>query len=154
MRAALVVTLLVSLSGLLPGATGALSASEFGTAAEAQALLDRAVVAVKAGEAAALAKFNKGEDGFRDRDLYVFCVNASDGKTTSHASPNILGQDVRSFKDKSGKAFGEEIYRGAQEGRVAKVRYVWPRPGTDAPVPKESLITRVGGQICGVGYYQ
>ena len=24
--------------------------------------------------------FNKGEGGFRDRDLYVFCDNAGDGK--------------------------------------------------------------------------
>lgn len=29
--------------------------------------------------------FNKGEGGFKDRDLYVSCANASDGIVTAHA---------------------------------------------------------------------
>lgn len=57
----------------LAGWAAPLQAAEFGTAAEANAMLQRAVVALKANKAAALAKFNKGEDGFRDRYLYVFC---------------------------------------------------------------------------------
>ena len=51
-----------------------------GTAAEAKAMLVKAVAAVKANKAKALDEFNKGEGGFLDRDLYVFCANASDGK--------------------------------------------------------------------------
>lgn len=34
------------------------------------------------------------------------------------------------------------------------VEYVWPRPGETEPSPKASYITKAGGQICGVGYYQ
>ena len=49
----------------------------YGTAEEARALLEKAVVALKADKAKALALFNSGEDGFRDRDLYVFCADAS-----------------------------------------------------------------------------
>lgn len=41
----------------------------------------------------------------------------------------------------------------AKEGHVIAIKYVWPRPGDDAPVPKECFVTRVGNQICGVGYY-
>src|SRR6516165_11929205 len=44
-----------------------------GTAAEAKAMLDRAVAAVKADKTKALDMFNKGEGGFLDRDLYPFC---------------------------------------------------------------------------------
>src|SRR6266576_2439773 len=58
--------------------------AQFGTAAEAKAMLERAVAAVKADKAKALAMFNKGEGGFKDRDLYVFCANASDGVLTAH----------------------------------------------------------------------
>ena len=47
-----------------------------GTADEAKAMLMKAVAAVKADKAKALDMFNKGEGGFRDRDLYVFCVNS------------------------------------------------------------------------------
>ena len=28
--------------------------------------------------------FNTGEGGFKDRDLYVWCANASDGIMTAH----------------------------------------------------------------------
>ena len=52
-----------------------------GTADEARAMLMKAVAAVRVDEAKALDMFNKGEGGFLDRDLYVFCANVSDGKT-------------------------------------------------------------------------
>jgi Single Cache domain 2 len=131
-----------------------LSAAEFGTAADAKSMLERAVTLLRVDPVAATAKFNKGEDGFRDRDLYVFCVNASDAKTTAHADPSILGRDVRDFKDATGKAFGEEIYKNARDGQITSVSYMFPRPGTTVPVAKESYVTRVGDQICGVGYYK
>jgi hypothetical protein len=34
------------------------------------------------------------------------------------------------------------------------VEYVWPRPGETEPLPKTAYITKVGNQICGVGYYE
>jgi hypothetical protein len=45
-----------------------------GTAEEAKAMLVKAVAAVKTDKAKALDMFNKGEGGFKDRDLYVFCA--------------------------------------------------------------------------------
>ena len=50
-----------------------------------EAMLDNAVVAVKADQPGALAMFLKGEGGFRDRDLYPFCFRSGDGKAL--ASP-------------------------------------------------------------------
>ena len=43
----------------------------YGTSEEAKTLLERAVAAVKQNKARALDMFNKGEGGFKDRDLYV-----------------------------------------------------------------------------------
>jgi len=37
--------------------------------------------------------FNEGEGGFRDRDLYVFCANASDGILTAH--PALKGEELK-----------------------------------------------------------
>lgn len=54
-------------------------AADYGTADEGKAMLERAVAAVKEDKAKALDMFNKGEGGFKDRDLYVFCANTSDG---------------------------------------------------------------------------
>jgi hypothetical protein len=39
---------------------------------------------VKEDKAKALDMFNKGEGGFKDRDLYVACAKASDGIVTAH----------------------------------------------------------------------
>src|SRR6476659_6356264 len=64
--------------------TASVWAADFGTAEEAKAMLERAVAAVKEDKAKALDMFNKGEGGSKDRDLYVFCANASDGIITAH----------------------------------------------------------------------
>src|ERR1700723_4025940 len=77
-----------------------------GTADEAKAMLMKAVSAVKADKAKALDMFNKGEGGFRDRDLYVFCANTSDGTIVAMGNPNLkqaLGIDVRAGQNSTGE---------------------------------------------------
>ncbi len=130
---------------------GLARAGEFGTAAEAKAMLEKAAAAVKADKAGALAKFAKGEGGFKDRDLYPFC-GGPDGNFTAH--PTLNGKSLRDLKDKAGKALGEEMYKVAAEGKVAEVAYMWPRPGQTEPVQKVSFVTKVGDQVCAVGYYK
>ncbi|MGA7329374.1 MAG: cache domain-containing protein [Rhodomicrobium sp.] len=124
-----------------------------GTAAEAKAMLEKAVAAVKADKAKAISMFNSGEGGFKDRDLYPFCFNISDGVTVA-APERVRGKDVRTLKDPSGKAYGEDLYKAAQEGKITAVDYMFPKPGTTNPVPKESFVTKVGDLGCGVGYYK
>jgi signal transduction histidine kinase len=140
-------------TGMLAGALASnyALASEFGTAKEARAMLDKAVVEVKKDKAAALAKFNKGEAGFKDRDLYVFCASP-DGTTTAH--PTHVGKNLKELKDKKDKAFGAEMFKVAEEGKVKQVAYMWPKPGQTDPVEKSSYVTKVGDQVCGVGYYK
>src|SRR4051794_20606121 len=58
---------------------GISSAQQSGTPDEAKALLAKAVAAVKANRADALAKFDDPDGGFRDGDLYVFCVDIRSG---------------------------------------------------------------------------
>ena len=133
--------------------TAAVAQSQFGTATEAKAMLDKAAAAVKADKTKALDQMQKGEGGFKDRDLYAFCANASDGVITAH--PSLKGQDIKTIKDKNGKALGEEMMKVAAEGKVEEVSYMWPRPGADAtPVQKVSFVTKAGDQVCGVGYYK
>ena len=133
-------------------ASSPVSAAAYGTAAEARALLERAVIEVKADPAAAMVKFNDPKGAFRDRDLYVFCANVGDGILMAH--PNVLGSDLRTIKDKNGKPFGVEMFDKAREGEITEVGYVWPRPDGGEPIEKSSYITRIGDQVCGVGYYK
>jgi hypothetical protein len=137
-----------------PGST---QQGQLGTAQEARAMLDKAVAAIKADRDLALGMFNKGEGGFRDRDLYPFCQRVSDGKGVATPLAVPIGTDVRIQKDPTGKAYGEELYAAAQkpEGQITEVSYMFPKPGTTAPaVPKVSFVTRVGDLVCGVGYYR
>jgi signal transduction histidine kinase len=130
----------------------AVEAAEFGSAAEAKTMLEKAVAAVKADKTKALKSFNEGTDGFKDRDLYPFCANAADGVFTAH--PKLAGKSLKELKDKDGKALGEAILSTAKEGAIAEVDYKWPRPGSEAAVPKVSYVTRIGDQVCAVGYYK
>jgi signal transduction histidine kinase len=134
-------------------ASAAFAQAQFGTAAEAKAMLEKAVAAVKADKTKALDQIQKGEAGFKDRDLYAFCAAAGDGVITAH--PTLKGKNIRDIKDKDGKALGEEMMKVASEGKIEEVSYMWPRPGADTtPVQKVSFVTKVSDQVCGVGYYK
>ena len=126
-------------------------AAEFGAAAEAKAMLEKAVAAVKADKAKALEMFIKGEGGFKDRDLYPFC-GGPDGNFTAH--PKLVGKSLKDLKDKANKALGAEMYKVAQAGKISEVSYMWPRPGGTDPVQKVSFVTKVSDQVCAVGYYK
>ena len=134
-------------SGSVPAAEG-----QFGTEQEARAMLDKAVTAMKENKEKALEMFNKGEGGFKDRDLYVFCANSSDGVLTAH--PYLKGEHLQDIVGKKGFPVGKEIMQNAAEGRINDVTYFWPRPGSEKPLEKHTFYTKVVGQNCGVGYYK
>jgi signal transduction histidine kinase len=145
----------IAVVALAFSASHALAQGQFGTAAEAKALLEKAINELKTNEKSALEKFAKGEGGFKDRDLYVFCFDMVTGKFTAHINPKLMGTDVRALKDpKDGSALGQKIFDMAKEGTITTVSYNFPKPGGTEPVPKESFVTRVGNQGCGVGYYK
>jgi hypothetical protein len=133
----------------------------FGTADEAKAMLVNAVAAVKADKANGLDKIAKVEGGFRDRDLYPYCFNLSDGTLHPFANPNLralFGKDYRTLKDPKGFNFGQVIFDTVTqkpEGQISEVGgMMLPKPGSDpTPVPKTVFVTKIGDLGCGVGYY-
>ena len=127
----------------------------YGSADDAKAMLAKAVAELKANKAEALAKFNKADGEFKDRDLYVYCFEVTTGKFTAHVNPRLMGTDIRAVKDpKDGSPLGQKLYDAAKEGTVTTVDYYFPRPFGTEPLPKEAYVTRVNGQGCGVGYYK
>ena len=139
--------------------TFASAAQAQGTADEAKAMLMKAAAAVKEDKAKAIDMFNKGEGGFLDRDLYVFCADLGTDKIVAVGNPNakqLLGTDLKTSKDANGKSSGEEIYTAMQkpEGEITEVSYMIAKPTDKTPTPKVSLITKVSPDLgCGVGYY-
>ena len=129
-------------------------ADEFGTKEEAAALLDRAVALLRIDKNRALDLFTTGDGGLIQNDLYVFCFVA-DGTITAH--PSFVGFDIYGSeqKDLQGTQLGESLFKAARVGGVGEVTYKQPRytTGLDKEFTKTALMTRVAGQICGVGYY-
>jgi hypothetical protein len=128
-------------------------AADFGTAEEAKAMLERAVAAVEEDKTKALDMFNKGEGGFKDRDLYVFCANASDGIITAHPYGD-KGKHLGDIQGMHGGSLGETIMQNATEGTTKETTYWFPRHPTGELLEKTVFYTKAGDQICGVGYYK
>ena len=52
----------------------------------------------------------------------------------ANAHPKLIGTDLRTIKDKTGKPFGQEMFDTASEGKISEVSYMWPRPDGTEPV--------------------
>ena len=127
-------------------------AADFGTNEQAKAMLDRAILELKANKVLAISKFNYNDTQYRDRDLFVFCFNRKDGKFTAHES--MAGWDVRTFRDAKGQPVGQRMYEIAADGKVVSVDYMSPVPGSTELALKRAYLTRVGDQVCGVSAYE
>lgn len=129
-----------------------------GTQADAKAMLEKTVAAMKTDKTKTIDEINKGAAGFLQGDIYPFCFRLSDGVIIAVGSPAgkpNIGKDERTIKDATGDPFGERLYAAAKEGQINTVSYKYPKPGPDkTPVPKESFVTVVAGLGCGVGYYK
>jgi hypothetical protein len=154
---ALVLLTFVVLAFAVLWSDGVLAGEPLGTAAEARAMLDRAIVALKADHGKALAAFNDAHNKeFRDRDLFVYCFNTGDGEFTAYEMSVLIGADIRQFKLYN-EPMGQRSYdavHAAPEGTVVAVDYQMPKPGESKPSAKEALETRVGDQACGVSYFK
>src|SRR5919106_170178 len=98
-------------------------ANDTGTEQQARAMLDRAIAALKEDETAALAAFTAGEPGFKDRDLYVFCVGP-DGVVTANGGH----RDLHVSAGREQRAGAQE--RADQPGRRPDLRRRLLRPVT------------------------
>jgi hypothetical protein len=57
-------------------------------------------------------------------------------------------------KDRTGRVFGEEIYKAGTQDEITELSYMFPRLGSDLPIQKVTFVTRAGDLGCGVGYYK
>ena len=134
---------------------GAAVAGEMATPDEAKAMSQKAQAAVnEMGSEKAFATFAADDGGFKEKDLYVFCMD-NDGVMLSHAvKPELVGKNLIDFNK-----YGDELFKnmiavstGAGEGWVD---YKWPYPGTDEIRDKTSYVmTNKEGFFCGVGAYK
>jgi methyl-accepting chemotaxis protein len=69
--------------------------------------------------------------------------------------PKLNGEDLAGFTDPAGKRLFVEMVKVAQAQGEGFVDYLWPKPGSEEPVPKVSYVKAVPGWqwIVGAGVY-
>jgi hypothetical protein len=144
-----------TLVALLAVAPSAAHAAERGTAAEAQAMLKKAVDHYgAAGRQKALSDFSAGKSPFRDRDLYVVCVASDHIIAANGAFPTSVGTSADKLLDAKGVPLGRAFWEAAGKSAEGSIRYPMVNPATSQLEVKTFFYTKVAADLlCGVGAY-
>jgi signal transduction histidine kinase len=151
--ASFVVAALLAFLGAMPVAAQGTK----GTAAEATAMVDKAIAYIKKnGREKAFAEINNPKGQFTDRDLYVVVYDIK-GKVLAHgANAKMIGRDVIELRDTDGKYFVKERVEMMSKGPNAKgwQDYKFMNPVTSQIEPKSMYIVRHEDMIVGCGIYK
>lgn len=129
-------------------------AAPHATSHEAQAMLDKAVAELaKVGPEKAFVEFNRGEAGFKDKDLYVFVFDLKGKYEASGGNPKLVGADAIDMTDAEGKPVVHAMIAAVKDAPQGRVDYIWLNRADNRVEHKRSLVRRVGDHIVGVGYY-
>jgi cytochrome c len=130
--------------------------AEARTAAEAQALAERAVTHIRdVGRERAFGDFSRPDGGFVDGELYVFCQDASGVVVAHGGNPKIVGQNMGDVRGPDGRMANAEInHLGLTEGS-GWLEFRWPNPATKRIELKAAYVLKVDDHtVCGSGYYK
>jgi signal transduction histidine kinase len=150
------ITFIVALAGLL-GVVSTTAAQSAHTPDHAKAIVEKAVSYLKTnGKEKALAAFSDPKGEFVEGDLYLFAMDASDGKLTMLAhgvNKALIGKPQIDVKDADGKAFNREMMAMLGQANTGWMTYSWPNPATKKIGAKKSFVAKVGDVIIGAGVY-
>jgi len=132
-----------------------LAAAKRGTAAEAEALVKKAIAFAKArGKDAVFAEINNPKGRFTDRDLYVFVYDLN-GKCVAHGqNPKMIGKELIDMKDADGKEFVKERVEIAKTKGSGWQDYKFTDPITKQIDHKRAYVERHEDLIFGSGIYK
>lgn len=125
-----------------------LAAQERGTADEAVAMAQKAIVAIKANKDAAYKAINDKDNDkqFHNKGLYVGVVDMQ-GTTLAHGvSPGLINKNIIDMKDPDGVFLVREFVKVAQSGKPGWVDYKWPHPETKKLEQKRTYVEPVDAQ--------
>jgi signal transduction histidine kinase len=142
-----------SLLGLM--LSGAAHAADQGTAAEAEAMVKKAVAFIKAnGEEKAYEEFTHGKL-FKDRDLYVIVYDLNGKNLAQGANPKLVGKDLIGLKDPDGKPLIQMFVDLAKtKGKGWVEGYKFLNPVSQKIEGKAMYLERVGDTLVGCGIYK
>ncbi|SMP61026.1 Single Cache domain 2-containing protein [Noviherbaspirillum suwonense] len=126
-----------------------------GTAAEAEAMVKKAVTLIKTeGPAKAYDEFTNGKS-FKDRDLYVIVYDLNGKNLAQGANPKLVGKDLIGLKDPDGKPLIQmfvDLAKSKGKGWVEGYKFL--NPTTQKIEGKAMYLERVGDTLVGCGIYK
>jgi signal transduction histidine kinase len=130
-------------------------AAEFGTPAQAEAMVKKAVAEIKAnGKDKAFAEISNPKGKFIDRDLYVFVYDMS-GKCVAHGfNQKMIGKELIDMKDPDGKFYVKERVEIAKTKGKGWQDYKFTNPLSKKVENKTAYIEKVDDLIVGCGAYK
>jgi cytochrome c len=145
----------ICIGALLVGTGGLAFGAESGTAAEAEAMVKKAVSMIKAdGKDKTFAEISNPKGKLIDRDLYI-TVYSLDGKCLAHgANPKMVGKDLIELKDSDGKAFVKERMEIAKTKGKGWQDYKFTNPVSKKIEPKAMYFEKVGDLVVACGIYK
>lgn len=128
---------------------------ERGTPDEAKAMLQLAVQYYQqVGRDQALKDFNSGVSPFKDRDLYVVCIDPNHIELANGGFPQYVGVTADSLLTTDGQPLGKVIWDAASTTTVNSVNYRWTNPVSGETEPKTLFFLKFDTNVvCGVGAY-
>jgi cytochrome c len=130
-------------------------AGDYGTTAEAEGLVKKAITHLKAnGKEKALVEFSNPQGAFVDRDLYIFVYDLN-GKCVAHGfNQKMIGKDLREMKDADGKDYVKERIEIAKTKGSGWQDYKFTNPLSKKLEPKTAYIEKFEDVIVGCGAYK
>lgn len=133
---------------------GSALAADQGTAAEAEAMVKKAVAYIQAkGPEKAYAAFTHGKR-FKDRDLYIIVYDLNGKNLAQGANPKLVGKDLINLKDPDGFPIIAKFVETAKTKGSGWVEgYKFLNPVTKKMEKKAMYLERMGETLVGVGIY-
>jgi cytochrome c len=120
--------------------------TNLGTPDEAKAMLAKAIAHYnQVGRKQALADFTAEVAPFKDRDLYVACIDSSLKQSANGGFPQYVGSTIQPLS--------RAQWDAATTTTIGTVKYNWIDPETNQTLPKTLFYEKVGQDVCGVGAY-
>ena len=155
MRVFSLLRVLISTSVLGFMMAGTAHAADQGTAAEAEAMVKKAVAYIKAnGPEKAYEEFTNGKS-FKDRDLYIIVYDLNGKNLAQGANPKLVGKDLIGLKDPDGKPLIQMFVDLAKtKGKGWVEGYKFLNPVSQKIEGKAMYLERVGDTLVGCGIYK
>ena len=146
---------LISASALSLVMAGSVQAADQGTAAEAEAMLKKAIAHIKAnGPEKSYEEFTNGKS-FKDRDLYIIVYDLNGKNLAQGANPKLVGKDLIGLKDPDGKPLIQMFVDLAKtKGKGWVKGYKFLNSVSQKIEGKAMYLERVGETLVGCGIYK